>query len=92
MKTVDREVLMDWWLSKYHNTNCKEVVEKYPEEVKSPDWFKMFPVSQEQYDEWRDWAFKYIKKVTKMSKGFIEGAWWSVELDCAPYVKGKEVE
>lgn len=92
MKTVSGEELLDWWLFKYHYTNSKEVAKKYPEEVKSPNWFKMFPVTQEQHDEWKSWAMSHIKKVTKLPKAFIKSTWWSVELDCAPYVKEKEVE
>jgi len=87
MKTVDREVLMDWWLGKYHNTNCKEVVEKYPEEVKSADWFKLYPVTQEQSDEWEKWAKGYIKKELKISKAYLERGWPLVYLDTSPYVE-----
>ena len=87
MKTVDREELMDWWLSKYHNTNCKEVVEKHPEEVKSPDWFELYPCTQEQCDEWEKWAKAYIKKELKISKALLDRRWPLTYLDTAPYVK-----
>ena len=87
MKAVSRKELLDWWLFKYHYTNSKEVAEKYPEECKSPDWFKMFPVTQEQYNEWKGWAVSHIRNVTKMSKGYGDRIWWEVELNCAPYIK-----
>jgi len=92
MKTVSREELLDWWLFKYHYTNSKEVAEKYPEECKSPDWFKMFPVTQEQHDEWVKWAKGYIKKKLKISNAFLERGWHLTYLDCSPYIKEKEVE
>jgi hypothetical protein len=87
MKQVEREILLDWWLQKYHNTNCKEIIEKYPKEtLENPDWFKMFPVTKDQEKEWIDWAKKYIKNVTKMGKYLLERQWPYVYLDCSPYV------
>lgn len=87
MKTIDREELLDWWLFKYHYTNSKEVAKKYPEEVKSPDWFKLYPVTQEQHDEWVRWAKGYIKKELRVSKAFLERGWPLVYLDTSPYVE-----
>lgn len=87
MKTIDREILLDWWLQKYHNTNCKEIIEKYPkEELAQATWFKLFPVTQEQEDEWITWAKKYIKKTLRMSNEMLERQWPYVYLDCSPYV------
>lgn len=91
MKTINREVLMDWWLSKYHNTNCKEVIEKHPEEVKSADWFKLYPVTQEQNDEWEKWAKGYIKKELKINKASLERGWPLIWLDTSPYIKKEEL-
>ena len=90
-KQVSRTDLMDWWLSKYHNTNSAEVVEKYPEECKSADWFKLYPVTQEQSDEWVRWAKDYIHKVTKLKKSIIEREWGMIFLDTSPYVKRDDI-
>lgn len=90
MKQISREELMDWWLSKYHNTNSKEVAEKYPEECKSADWFKLFPVTKDQEDEWVKWAKDHIRKVTKLSKKMIDRNWPLIYLDTSPYVKQEE--
>lgn len=93
MKKVDDDVLMDWWLNKYHNTSIKEVVATHPVEVlMSSDWFKLYPVTQEQYDEWVKWAKGYIKKETKLSTKMVDRNFWSVELNCSPYVKKHENE
>ena len=86
MKTIDRSVLMDWWLQKYHNTTCEEVVRNYPEEAKTPQWFKLYPVTQKQHDEWEKWAKDYVKKVTKLPKKYIDRHWGFVYLDCSPDV------
>jgi hypothetical protein len=85
MKTT-RDDILNGWL-KYHNTNVKEVVEKYPEEIKSPEWFKLFPCTQEQCDEWENWAKDLLKKKDKLKNWEIDRMWGFIYLDCSPYVK-----
>ena len=90
MKQVNREDLLNGWL-KYHNTTVEEVIKKHPKEVlESAEWFKLYPVTQEQEDEWVNWAKKHIKKVTKLSNAIIERSWGLVYLDCSPYVDNKK--
>jgi len=87
MKKANREDLLNGWL-KYHNTTVVEVISKHPKEVlESSDWFKLYPCTQEQCDEWVVWAKKHIKEITKYPKRIIERGWGLVYLDCAPYVK-----
>jgi len=38
-------------------------------------------------NEWEAWAKEHTRKVTKLSNRMINKLWWSVVLDCAPYVK-----
>lgn len=85
MKTTRDEILNGWL--KYHNTNVDEVVEKYPEEIKSSDWFKLFPCTQEQCDEWEKWAKDLLKKKDKLRNWEIDRMWGMIYLDCAPYVE-----
>lgn len=85
MKTT-RDDILNGWL-KYHNTNVDEVVEKYPEEIKSPEWFKLFPCTQEQCDEWENWAKDLLKKKDKLKNWEIDRMWGFIYLDCSPYVK-----
>lgn len=85
MKTT-RDDILNGWL-KYHNTNVDEVVEKYPEEIKSPEWFKLFPCTQEQCDEWENWAKDLLKKKDKLRNWQIDRMWGFIYLDCSPYVK-----
>jgi len=88
MRQVNRDDILNYWLKKYHNTTVEEVVQKYPrEQLEHPDWFKLFPVTQEQYDEWEKWSKDHIRKVTKMSKKLLERQWPYIMLDCSPYVK-----
>lgn len=90
MKQVDRKDLINGWL-KYHNTTVEEVVSKHPKEVlNKPDWLKLYPVTQEQYDEWEKFAKDLIKKVTKLPKKAIDKSWWAVYLDCVPNIITEE--
>lgn len=87
-KLPSRDELLDLWLSKYHNTNVQEVIAKHPKELlDSPDWFKLYPCTQEQEDEWVKEAKVLLNKKYKISKNSIERSWWSVYLDCSPYVR-----
>lgn len=86
--TLSEDYLREMWLRKYHNTTVKEVVEKHPEEVKSPEWFKLYPCTQEQHDEWVEEAKSLLKKVFRMSKYRLDRAWGLIYLNTAPYIKG----
>jgi HSP90 family molecular chaperone len=98
MKKVNAEDLINWWLEKYHNTNLEKVTEEHPEWKENPsehtrDFYHKYSVTQEQHDEWLNWAKDYTKKVTKVSKKFFERQWPWVYLDCSPSViKTKEDE
>jgi len=85
---LSREELLNWWLAKYHNTNVEEVLKKYPEECKLPSWFKLFPVTQEQHDDWYEWAIEYVAKKLKCSKKVAKYRFAFAYLNCAPYVDG----
>jgi arginine/lysine/ornithine decarboxylase len=93
MKRVDPEVLRDMWLSKYHNTCTKELIEKHPKEVlESADWFKLYPCTQAQYDEWCAEVKDVLKKKYKWSKYMIDRNWWWIILQISPYVKDYDYE
>lgn len=76
----------EWWLKKFHNTTIKDVVEKHPEECKSPDWFKLYPCTKEQDAEWRKWALREAAKDNGISMTRAKQLFWSIDLDCSPYV------
>lgn len=53
------------WL-KYHDTTIEEVFDQHPEYYDDNRQFYLdYAVTQEQYDEWYQWAFKEIKKDTR---------------------------
>jgi hypothetical protein len=87
---ITKDEIMDYWLGKFHNTSCKELIEKHPEEIKSPKWFDLFPVTQEQHDEWYDWAIALIAKRTRMSKKYAQKAFVFEYLNTAPNIKEDE--
>jgi len=90
MAKVSRDELLNGWL-KYYNTTVEEVVKTHPKEIlASSDWFKLYPVTQYQQDEWVRWAKDLIKKRMRCSKRMVENSWWLVYLECAPNVKRDE--
>lgn len=51
---ISSGLILNQWL-KYHNTTIKEVTSTYPDDVKNKTWFKYYPVTKEQYEEWVSW-------------------------------------
>jgi hypothetical protein len=85
-KSISISELQNYWLAKYHNTNVNEVLLKHPEETKTSKWYDLYPVTQEQHDEWEAWAKEYIRKRTKLSKKLIEHDWCWIHLDASPNI------
>lgn len=65
---LTQEYLINGWLLKNHDITVKELIEKEPELVKSPEWFRKYAVTQEQHDEWYKWAISIVMKTYKMNK------------------------
>lgn len=89
---LTRNDILNWWLSKYHNTTVDEIVKNYDSEfISSTEWFKQFPVTQSQYNEWLEWLTTSLSKELRMSlkktKKMISLSF--IELDCGPFVKSE---
>jgi len=92
MKKINANDLINWWLEKYYNTTLEKILEENPEWKENPrehtkDFYKKYAVTQEQHDEWEKWAKEYIRKVAKVSKSYLNRAWWSIFLNISPIVK-----
>lgn len=91
-KELTEDILINWWLEKHHNTNIAEIKKEHPDwthdnpDYNSQMFYDLFPVTQEQHDEWKDWAFNTFKKHFKLSKVGAERAFSFVYLNCAPKV------
>lgn len=85
-KELRGDDLVNWWLSKYHNTTLDQIQKEHPELTDSYDFYTRYAVTQEQHDEWEKWAKEYVRKCTGYSKRLIERQWWSVYLDTSPMV------
>ena len=84
-KKLTRDDILNKWLL-FHNTSVKEVVEKHPKEIlESPKWFDLYPVTEKQYDEWKVWCKKKLKKYYTEIE--IKKSWGWIALDCAPNIK-----
>lgn len=96
MKKLDIDDLVNWWLDKYHNTNLEKVKKENPKWAENPekytrDFYSKYKVTQEQHDEWEEWAKGYAKKVTKLSKRAIDRSWWSVYLNASPSIINEKI-
>ena len=64
-----------------------ELLEKEPELSKTPGWYKKYAVTQEQHDEWYEWAIGEICKKTRMKRKYAERSFAFDYLNLAPAVK-----
>lgn len=88
MKKPDINEIRNLWLQKYHNTTVEEILHILPKEITStPDWFKLYPCTDDQCHEWEVEAKKLLKTKYKIPKYLIKKGWWVLYLNCAPYVK-----
>jgi hypothetical protein len=80
------EDFYNWWLQKYHNTTIQEIIEKEPELCKTLAWYKKYPVTQEQHDEWYTWAIDTIAKYYRISKKLARWRFAFDSLNVSPYI------
>lgn len=52
----------------------------------SREFYKKYPVTEKQHDEWKEWLIKTLIKKSKMSRKFVERNIWGIYLDTAPNV------
>ena len=77
---------MDGWL-KYHGKSVKWLIENEPELIKSPDWYKKYAVTQEQHDEWYEWAVSELGKNLRMPKTRVKRYFSFDYLNLSPSIK-----
>ena len=46
--------------------------EQIKEFAKQPDWFRIYPWTLEEQEDYRKWAYKHFKKRTRMTKVYCE--------------------
>jgi len=87
MKRPNEDDLRDLWLKKYHNITSAKLVELLPKEVlKNSNWFKLYPCTQQQHDEWVIECKTLLKKKYKITIYILERSWGLLYLQCSPYV------
>ena len=87
MKRPGEDELRDLWLKKYHNITVAKLVELLPKEVlQNSNWFKLYPCTQQQHDEWVIECKEILKKKYKITKYILERGWGLLYLQCSPYV------
>lgn len=84
---LTREHIINGWLQKYHGITVEELIKNEPELCKTPDWFKKYAVTQEQHDEWYEWAIDQLSKNLRRSKKLTKRLFVIDYLITAPSVK-----
>ena len=90
-KELSESDFYNWWLQKYHNTTIEEIIEKEPELAKTSEWYKKYTVTEEQHDEWYQWAIQTVMKHYHWTKKEAIRRFCFAYLNVAPTVK-KETE
>lgn len=83
--------IINWWLEKFHNTNIAKLLKEHPDWEKDPqahtkEFYDMHKVTQEQHDEWREWAITALAKERRLSKRYIKMGFWVLDLNAAPSI------
>ena len=87
MNQINSKYVFPQFSQKASHLSLACTIQKHDKNIlESPDWFKLYSVTQEQHDEWVNWAKEHVRKITKMSKKMINNVWWTIDLDCSPNV------
>jgi hypothetical protein len=89
-KELNAEDFYNAWLVKYHGITVKELMEKEPELVSTPDWYKKYAVTQAQHDEWYEGSISTIAKYYRCSKKEARRKFVWDYLNLSPSVKQDE--
>ena len=89
---LTEEEFINWWLREYHNTDLDGVKRVRPEWWEDPekytrDFYRAYAVTQEQHDEWYEWAINRLAKYHKYSKKYAKKAFCLSYLNVSPIIK-----
>lgn len=83
---LTEEDLINMWMTKHYNTTIQEETSKDPEKFKSSEWYKSYPLTQKQHDEWEAEARQRFKKYLKLTDYGVGRYWGFTYLNVSPYV------
>jgi hypothetical protein len=94
LKVTEAE-LINLWLEKYHGIRYEDIYEVHPEWEETPrkhsqDFYRTYPVTEAQHDEWHEAVIDLICKRTRRGKKFVRGAFTWTYLNVAPSIKKEE--
>jgi hypothetical protein len=83
---LSEEYFINYWLKKWHNTSIEELLVTDPD-IHSGSWYKKYPVTQEQHDEWHEWALGVLMNKFKCGRKKAERGFSFTYLNVAPTIK-----
>lgn len=88
---LTEELFINKWLADYHNTSLQEIKDKNPDWESKEDpsgWFyKTYAVTNDQHDEWYEWAIGIIMKYYRVGKKRAKYNFTFPYLDVSPQIK-----
>lgn len=88
---MNEEDFLDKWLGDYHNTSVKKVMSDNPQwddgKDHSQDFYSSHKVTQEQHDEWYEWAINKVAKKLRCSKKLAKVKFSFAYLNVSPSTK-----
>ncbi len=87
---LTEEEFINKWLE-YHNITLEEILDNNPEWKKDPqshtrDFYEQYAVTQEQHDEWYDWAIERLSKYYRFSKKYCKRMFALSYLNVSPNI------
>lgn len=86
----------EWREAEIAATKMRKSITNYTEEQRDEissrlsnatrEFYRIYAVTQEQYEEWKVWAKAYIKKESRCSKKLLEYEWPWIDLQTSPSV------
>jgi len=93
-KQLTADDLYNGWLTPYHGITVEWLKKNEPELIKTVEWYKKYAVTQEQHDQWYEWAIDELCKAhgyrSKKSRELMKKNFCFDYLNIAPSVKETE--
>lgn len=94
-KELTEEHFINWWLEKYHDTNLDKIIEANPSWKENPpdhtrEFYEAYQCTQEQHDEWYDWAIETVMKHFRWGKKRAKKEFLWTYLNVSPMIKQED--
>jgi len=86
-KQLTEEEFYNAWLVPCHGITVQWLIDNEPELIKTTDWYRKYAVTEEQYNEWYEWAIQRMMKHYKWSRKMAVSNFTLAGLNVLPSIK-----